>query len=74
MQPPEGQRPGRLAPKWAKKTIGGHSTFSWQAGYGAFSVSHSIRDAVDTYIRNQEQHRATLSFMVASDRPSTMLL
>ena len=28
--------------KWAKRAIGGHSTFSWQAGYGAFSVSHSI--------------------------------
>ena len=48
--------------KWAKKAIGGHSTFSWQAGYGAFSVSHSIRDSVHSYIRNQEQHHAKLSF------------
>ena len=48
--------------KWAKKAGGGHSTFSWQAGYGAFSVSHSIRHSVDTYIRNQEQHHAKLSF------------
>ena len=48
--------------KWAKKVIGGHSMFSWQAGYGAFSVSHSIRDSVDTHIRNQEKHHAKLSF------------
>ena len=48
--------------KWAKKAIGGRSTFSWQAGYGAFSVSHSIRDSVDVYIRNQVQHHAKLSF------------
>ena len=34
--------------KWAKKAIGGRSTFSWQAGYGAFSVSHSIRDSMDS--------------------------
>ena len=28
--------------KWAKSTVGGHATFSWQSGYGAFSVSHSL--------------------------------
>ena len=48
--------------KWAKKAIGCRSTFSWQAGYGALSVSHSIHDSVDTSIRNQEQHHAKLSF------------
>ena len=48
--------------KWAKKAIGGHSTFSWQAGYGAFSVSHSMKDKVDEYIRSQEQHHATSPF------------
>jgi REP element-mobilizing transposase RayT len=48
--------------KWAKKAAGGHSMFSWQVGYGAFSVSHSVRDSVDAYIRNQEQHHAKLSF------------
>ena len=48
--------------KWAKKAVGGHSTFSWQARYGAFSVSHSIRDSVDAYVRNQEQHHSGISF------------
>lgn len=48
--------------KWAKKAVGGHEAFSWQAGYAAFSVSHSIRGSVDRYIRNQEEHHAKRSF------------
>ena len=48
--------------KWAKKTPRGHSTFSWQAGYGAFSVSHSLRTTVDHYIRSQEEHHTKISF------------
>jgi REP element-mobilizing transposase RayT len=30
--------------------------FYWQHGYGAFSVSHKIKDAVIQYILNQEEH------------------
>lgn len=30
--------------------------FNWQAGYGAFSFSHSHIDAVVKYINNQELH------------------
>ena len=37
--------------KWAKKSIEEAQHFLWQSGYGAFSVSHSLRDAVDRYIR-----------------------
>ncbi len=48
--------------KWAKSSDGGSSLFSWQAGYGAFSVSHSKRDDVDAYIRRQSEHHANLSF------------
>ena len=48
--------------KWAKSSEGGSSLFSWQAGYGAFSVSHSKRDDVDAYIRRQSEHHAKLSF------------
>jgi REP element-mobilizing transposase RayT len=33
-----------------------HRTFAWQAGYGAFSVSHSRRPQVCAYIDGQEQH------------------
>ena len=48
--------------KWAKKADGGTPSFSWQSGYGAFSVSHSNRDQVDLYVRNQAKHHEVLSF------------
>jgi len=48
--------------KWVKKIPEGNELFQWQRGYGAFSVSHSMRDTVDKYIRNQEQHQTTRSF------------
>jgi len=48
--------------KWAKQPPHGVSAFQWQSGYGAFSVSHSMRDEVDRYIRNQEEHHAKMSF------------
>ncbi len=48
--------------KWAKKAQRGAADFSWQAGYGAFSVSHSLLDTVDRYIRNQRDHHTRRSF------------
>lgn len=36
--------------------------FSWQEGYGAFSVSPSQVDRVRRYIRNQTEHHARRSF------------
>jgi putative transposase len=46
--------------KWLKAQ--GISGFSWQRGYGAFSVSQSHVDAVVSYIRNQEEHHRTISY------------
>ena len=43
-----------------RKWIGCH--FSWQEGYGAFSVSHSHLDRVVKYIRNQPTHHRRKSF------------
>jgi REP element-mobilizing transposase RayT len=48
--------------KWGKKTAKGVSSFQWQSGYGAFSVSHSLRNNVDGYIRNQAKRHAKLSY------------
>ena len=48
--------------KWAKKVDEGNARFQWQSGYGAFSVSHSMKNKVDDYIRRQEQQHATRSF------------
>jgi putative transposase len=36
--------------------------FSWQEGYGAFTVSSSQRGAVKKYIANQEEHHRKKSF------------
>ena len=36
--------------------------FSWQQGYGAFSVSPSMLGRTREYIRSQEQHHRTLSY------------
>ena len=36
--------------------------FSWQEGYGAFSVSSSHLDQVIRYIQNQEAHHRKSSF------------
>jgi len=36
--------------------------FSWQEGYGAFTVSRSLIDAVARYIDNQEEHHKKRSF------------
>jgi REP element-mobilizing transposase RayT len=36
--------------------------FSWQAGYGAFSVGHREFEVVREYVRNQEDHHRKWSF------------
>ena len=48
--------------KWAKKVGEGNALYQWQSGYGAFSVSHSMKDKLGEYIRNHQQHHATSSF------------
>ena len=42
--------------KWGKKASNGFAGFSWQSGYSVFSVSHSMRNSVDEYIRNQDDN------------------
>jgi putative transposase len=37
-------------------------TFSWQQGYGAFSVSASNLSAVERYIANQERHHRKMTY------------
>ena len=46
--------------KWIKKQ--GISNFSWQGGYGAFSVSSSKVKIVEKYILNQPEHHKSVSF------------
>lgn len=49
--------------KWIKEIDPAkYGKFSWQAGYGAFSVSRSSLDDVVKYVANQEKHHEQLSF------------
>jgi putative transposase len=47
---------------WVRKNFPGQKSFSWQIGYGAFSVSHSNLMEVKKYIANQEEHHQKISF------------
>ena len=42
--------------KWTKKASIKALSFSWQKGYGAFSISQSNLDAVLDYVERQEEH------------------
>lgn len=48
--------------KWIKTKGNHYSSFYWQAGYGAFSVSSSKIKHVREYIVNQEEHHKRVSF------------
>lgn len=52
----------RVSSIWIKQRDPGFSEFSWQAGYGAFSVSPSVLERTARYIANQEQHHQKQSF------------
>ena len=47
---------------WINKKRLVRGQFRWQAGYGAFSYSHSQIDNVVKYIMNQEQHHKQKTF------------
>jgi REP element-mobilizing transposase RayT len=47
---------------WVKKQSPLLSGFSWQRGYGAFSVSPSHLKKLTDYIDNQEEHHRTKTF------------
>ena len=48
--------------KWLKSQSPELAKFSWQSGYGAFSLSESQLDSVTTYIQNQREHHRVKSF------------
>lgn len=48
--------------KWIKTINSHYRNFSWQEGYGAFSVSPSILEKTIQYIRGQENHHKERSF------------
>ena len=42
--------------RWVHETIPNKPDFAWQAGYAAFSVSHSKFGDAYRYVRDQEKH------------------
>jgi REP element-mobilizing transposase RayT len=48
--------------KWLKTQDPALKEFSWQQGYGAFSVGMSQKDSLIRYIDRQEEHHKTQTF------------
>lgn len=48
--------------KWLKRQSKTLAEFSWQAGYGVFSVSQSVVPNCKRHIANQEEHHQRVSF------------
>ena len=48
--------------KWVNERPDQQGRFSWQTGYGAFTVSASQLATVRQYVRNQEEHHRLVSF------------
>ncbi|MEN6451815.1 MAG: IS200/IS605 family transposase [Thermoguttaceae bacterium] len=48
--------------KWLKTKGERYAGFSWQAGYGAFSIGQSQPDAVKKYIAGQREHHRKKTF------------
>jgi REP element-mobilizing transposase RayT len=47
---------------WVHETFPTLARFTWQLGYGAFSVSKSVIERVKAYIANQEEHHKQETF------------
>jgi putative transposase len=47
---------------WMKQQTGVPNDFTWQSGYGAFSVGQSQLPALLRYIDNQKEHHRTKTF------------
>ncbi len=48
--------------KWIHETFPHLAAFAWQEGYGGFTVSKSMVDAVEAYIRGQKEHHKRQDF------------
>ncbi len=49
--------------KWIKSLDAKYRHFSWQEGYGAFSVSPALNQKTVQYIRNQAEHHRKRTFL-----------
>jgi REP element-mobilizing transposase RayT len=56
------QRIKSASTRWIHDSLPDLADFSWQRGYGAFSVSHDRVAAVKQYIDHQEEHHRVRTF------------
>jgi putative transposase len=52
----------RNSSRWIKTKGKHYKNFSWQGGYGGFSVSPSLHEKTRKYIQNQEAHHQKMNF------------
>ena len=52
----------KTSSKWIKTLDARYRGFSWQRGYGAFSMSPSQLESVRRYIDGQQEHHRTCTF------------
>lgn len=52
----------RNSSRWIKTIDDNYKHFAWQNGYAVFSVSQSVIDKTITYVENQKNHHAKVSF------------
>ena len=52
----------RDSSKWIKTQGDVFANFTWQDGYGAFSIGESQRGAVTDYIQSQKERHKTMTF------------
>jgi len=48
--------------RWVHERWPTRSSFAWQTGYTAFTVSHSDRERIRKYIADQEEHHRRVTF------------
>jgi REP element-mobilizing transposase RayT len=48
--------------RWVHQTFPGYRDFSWQGGYGAFTVSYSQQKSVEKYLAIQELRHSKFTF------------
>ena len=51
-----------VSSKWVHETFPKHKLFSWQEGYGAFSIGVSQIDRTIAYIQSQAEHHRRLTY------------
>ncbi len=51
----------KVSSSWIRDELS-QSSFAWQEGYAAFTVSTTSREAIQNYIANQEEHHRVRSF------------